>query len=300
MRRSGMEPGAADPGLVARLAGALEGREEVLEAYLSGSRAQGRQRPESDVDVAVYVDGARAEDGRWGYRAMLTTELMTALEADDVDVVALNRAPALLYHRVPRDGVLLLSRDLRATTTRAGRRDGPCGPPRPPRRRAASRRPASGRGRPAPACRRVGGGAPRRLRPPLGGRARPPAMRAERPRRRRPSRRRRRPRSRELPVGHRRLGRGRGVAARFRGALPRRRRLPQRARAWLSGRRSGIGRPLPRRGPRRLRGVRPSRRTMARRSPGPVSRRRAADARTRPTGGRRKKLRRGVSWFRHM
>ena len=47
-----MEPGAADPGLVARLAGALEGREEVLEAYLFGSRARGRQRPESDVDVA--------------------------------------------------------------------------------------------------------------------------------------------------------------------------------------------------------------------------------------------------------
>ena len=116
-----MEPGAADPGLVARLADALEGRDEVLEAYLFGSRARGRQRPESDVDVAVYVDEARAEDGRWGYRAMLTTELMTALATDDVDVVVLNRAPALLYHRVLRDGVLLLSRDLRATTTRAGR-----------------------------------------------------------------------------------------------------------------------------------------------------------------------------------
>ena len=65
-----MEPGAADPDLVARLADALEEREEVLEAYLFGSRARGRQRPGSDVDVAVYVDEARAEDGRWGYRAM--------------------------------------------------------------------------------------------------------------------------------------------------------------------------------------------------------------------------------------
>ena len=37
-----------------------------------------------------------------------------------IDVVVLNTAPPLLYHRVLRDGVRLLSRDLRATTTRAG------------------------------------------------------------------------------------------------------------------------------------------------------------------------------------
>ena len=39
---------------------------------------------------------------------------------DDVDIVVLNEAPILLYHRVLRDGVRLLSRDLRATTGRAG------------------------------------------------------------------------------------------------------------------------------------------------------------------------------------
>ena len=110
-----MEPGAADPGLVARLADALEEREEVLEAYLFGSR--GRQRPESDVDVAVYVDEARAEDGRWGYRAMLTTELMTALATDDdprrMGVVALSRFSAAAR----QDG--------RRAAPCDGRRDGP-------------------------------------------------------------------------------------------------------------------------------------------------------------------------------
>ena len=116
-----MERENVDRQLLTRLASALEARDEVLEAYLFGSRARGRARPRSDVDVAVYIDEGRARDGVWGYRAQLATELMGALRTDDVDVVVLNRAPILLYHRVLRDGVRLFSRDLRATTTRAGR-----------------------------------------------------------------------------------------------------------------------------------------------------------------------------------
>ena len=116
----GMEPEGVDRRLLARLASALETRDEVLDAYLFGSHARGQARPRSDVDVAVYIDEGRARDGVWGYRAQLATELMGALRTNDVDVVVLNRAPILLYHRVLRDGVRLFSRDLRATTTRAG------------------------------------------------------------------------------------------------------------------------------------------------------------------------------------
>ena len=115
-----MERESVDRRLAARLVGVLETRDEVLEAYLFGSHACGQAQPRSDVDVAVYVDEGRAEDGVWGYRAQLATELMAALRVNEVDVVVLNRAPPLLYHRVLRDGVRLLSRDLRATTTRAG------------------------------------------------------------------------------------------------------------------------------------------------------------------------------------
>ena len=106
--------------LVQRLTDALTPRAEVLEAYLFGSRARGDARRDSDVDVAVFVDLARAESGDWGYRAALTTDLCTALGTNDVDIVVLNEAPPLLYHRVLRDGVRLLSRDLEATTARAG------------------------------------------------------------------------------------------------------------------------------------------------------------------------------------
>ena len=115
-----MERESVDRQLLARLARALSPREEILEAYLFGSRARGRARRDSDVDVAVYVDEARVRASTWGYRADLTTDLMVALGTNDVDVVVLNRAPILLYHRVLRDGVRVLSRDLRATTTRAG------------------------------------------------------------------------------------------------------------------------------------------------------------------------------------
>ena len=81
-----MEPATVDERLLARLTQALVPRAEILEAYLFGSHARGQARPDSDVDVAVYVD----------------------------------ETPILLYHRVLRDGVRLLSRDLRATTSRAG------------------------------------------------------------------------------------------------------------------------------------------------------------------------------------
>ena len=119
MRDTPVSTPALDP-LVDRLTAVLERRAEVLDAYLFGSLARGDGHAGSDVDVAVYIDEAGAEGGAWGYRADLTTDLMGALNTNDVDVVVLNQAPPLLYHRVLRDGIRLLSRDLEATTERAG------------------------------------------------------------------------------------------------------------------------------------------------------------------------------------
>ena len=115
-----MEHGNVEEQLVACLVRALAPRREILEAYLFGSRARGRAGPDSDIDVAVYIDKTIADDGHWGYRAELATDLMATVGAVEVDVVVLNEAPILLYHRVLRDGVRLLSRDLHATTSRAG------------------------------------------------------------------------------------------------------------------------------------------------------------------------------------
>jgi hypothetical protein len=96
-------------------------RPEILEAYLFGSQSRQDGQPHSDVDVAVYVDRDHLADSLFGYAAELTTQLVALLQINDVDVVVLNQAPPLLYHRVLRDGLRLCTRDAAATTTREGR-----------------------------------------------------------------------------------------------------------------------------------------------------------------------------------
>ncbi len=112
--------GVSKEELERRLERALEQRDEVLEAYLFGSHATGRAQAHSDIDVAVYIDALKTPDAAYGYTADLTAHLMAALGSNEIDVLVLNQAPPVLYHRVLRDGLRLLARDLRATTTREG------------------------------------------------------------------------------------------------------------------------------------------------------------------------------------
>jgi len=98
----------------------LSTRAEILEAYVFGSRARRDERPHSDVDIAVYVDPDRVREAPFGYDSELAADLMSALGTSRVDVVVLNGAPPLLYHRVLRGGIRILSLDLVATTRREG------------------------------------------------------------------------------------------------------------------------------------------------------------------------------------
>lgn len=107
--------------VVKRVRQYLAARPEVLDAYLFGSFARGSGEQHSDLDVAVFVDHTAAPRSPYGYRAELATDLMQVAERDDVDVVLLNNAPPLLYQRVLRDGIRIVSRDLGATTVREGR-----------------------------------------------------------------------------------------------------------------------------------------------------------------------------------
>ena len=93
----------------------------VRSLFLFGSVARGDQAAHSDVDVAVWIDPEKTPSTSFGYEADLSTDLMRALGRNDVDVIRLNAAPPLLYHRVLRDGVRILARDLRETTVREGR-----------------------------------------------------------------------------------------------------------------------------------------------------------------------------------
>ncbi len=85
----------------------LEDLEEVLFAFLFGSRAAGRPRPDSDWDLAVYVGEPLEARQRLDLRLRIMAELE---RLGRVDVAVLNDAPPLLAHRAIQ-GQRLLVRD---------------------------------------------------------------------------------------------------------------------------------------------------------------------------------------------
>lgn len=107
-----------EPSLAALIESALAAEPAVLDAYVFGSVARGEARAGSDIDVAVFLDPAAAVPLPWGWAASINTRLVEALGRNDVDVAILNRATPLLYHRVLRDGSLVVSRDRVATSER--------------------------------------------------------------------------------------------------------------------------------------------------------------------------------------
>ncbi|MCA8950527.1 MAG: nucleotidyltransferase domain-containing protein [Planctomycetes bacterium] len=86
-------------------------RPEVLAAWLFGSQARATARADSDVDVAILLQGGAP-------RSVPEYGLLTDIQADleavlrrDVDVVVCNGAAPDLLHRVLRDGVLVHESD---------------------------------------------------------------------------------------------------------------------------------------------------------------------------------------------
>lgn len=101
----------AEDALAAALVDALDREEDVLVAYLFGSRARGGGRPGSDVDVAVLLAEGADLDRR---HLDLIGRVASVAGSERADVVVLNRAPVALAYRVIRDGRLLACRDERA------------------------------------------------------------------------------------------------------------------------------------------------------------------------------------------
>lgn len=78
-------------------------------AYLFGSRARGIARESSDVDVAVLFrqEPPHTLEGL----GLDIVESMEAAVGGRVDLIALNRAPPDLVHRILRDGILIAEND---------------------------------------------------------------------------------------------------------------------------------------------------------------------------------------------
>jgi predicted nucleotidyltransferase len=87
----------------------VEGEPAVAFARLYGSRSRQQERPDSDWDVAVYLDRSLSASKRFAVRRRLGATL-SGPERPDVDVVVLNDAPPLLAHRALR-GTELMTRD---------------------------------------------------------------------------------------------------------------------------------------------------------------------------------------------
>ena len=96
----------------------LEGKAEILFAYVHGSFVEGR--PFHDVDLAVYLDSGKIdEEDMDGFALTLAMELERSLPAllkgiaqpyPPLDIRALNRAPLGFGYQACR-GQLLCSRD---------------------------------------------------------------------------------------------------------------------------------------------------------------------------------------------
>lgn len=102
------------PSIDRAVARCLRPHRDVVAAYVFGSAATGRTRPESDVDIAVLL-GARLPPRRaFALRLRLITDLGSALGRPDVDLVILNDASPLLAHRVLSTGRLVFERSASA------------------------------------------------------------------------------------------------------------------------------------------------------------------------------------------
>lgn len=97
--------------LVSAIARALEPIAWVQAALLFGSRAVGRARTDSDIDVAILLDAAAAGGDARGRLRALIGALTCELAADRIDLVILNEAPPALAFQVLKHGVVALDRD---------------------------------------------------------------------------------------------------------------------------------------------------------------------------------------------
>lgn len=71
-------------------------------AYLFGSYAKGKQRKDSDIDVAVYIINLPKEIF-FDYKMKIKIELEESIRRE-MDIIILNSAPPLLKHQVFTEG----------------------------------------------------------------------------------------------------------------------------------------------------------------------------------------------------
>ena len=83
---------------------------EILFAYLYGSFAVNAVHPDSDIDIAVYLEPSGIKNYVKKQEELATT-LITELHNDNIDLRILNTLPFLLKYKVLKEGMPILIKD---------------------------------------------------------------------------------------------------------------------------------------------------------------------------------------------
>ncbi len=89
----------------------LQSHKEILFAYLFGSRATGKARPNSDVDIAVYLSEKILAKKKLDWQLSMMAELRPILRTDAIEIVVLNEAPLVLRYEIVSKGKILVKAD---------------------------------------------------------------------------------------------------------------------------------------------------------------------------------------------
>ena len=88
----------------------LEKDEDILFAYLYGSRVYRSTHFESDVDIAVYLKPSEVKEYIKKEEELLAT-LITKLHNDKIDLRILNTSPFLLQYNIIKEGIPIVIKD---------------------------------------------------------------------------------------------------------------------------------------------------------------------------------------------
>ncbi len=84
---------------------------DIVDIYLFGSYAEGKQTPASDIDLAILLD-RDFPPGRYFEKKLKLLAIITSLlKTDEVDLVILNQAPPALSYRILCKGRLLFEKE---------------------------------------------------------------------------------------------------------------------------------------------------------------------------------------------
>ncbi len=102
--------GETTESLLERLRRAFEKEDDVILAYLYGSRAREDYHEKSDVDVAILVKDPPTPEENPLYEAKISLKLSKEL-GKDVDIRLLNDKPLVFLYQVLKHGKLIISKE---------------------------------------------------------------------------------------------------------------------------------------------------------------------------------------------